>query len=250
MKKILAVAILSSLVFADDMDFKKGFDMAVKAIQLEMINGSNTNRAMNYHYPKTIYLDTRDMTTNEILLAQYIAFSNGYIDTVFIGEKMYFGSYLREADRTLAKQNLEQLLGKTLKNEENKNKIMYATPILNRNFYITRKNIVESGIKRSEYNDWSFKEISKDKLPNNTSNLRIKKNFFIPKRNNTDAFSIEPSKITNGFVKNKYITKIGITNMTKYRYGSTIEDESGKKYVKAHNQNIFIREAEVDFLER
>ena len=116
MKKILAVAILSSLVFADDMDFKKGFDMAVKAIQLEMINGSNTNRAMNYHYPKTIYLDTRDMTTNEILLAQYIAFSNGYIDTVFIGEKMYFGSYLREADRTLAKQNLEQLLGKTLKN--------------------------------------------------------------------------------------------------------------------------------------
>ena len=87
-------------------------------------------------------------------------------------------------------------------------------------------------------------------MPNSVSGLSIKKNFFIPKKNKTEAFSIEPTYIKNGVVKNKYIKKIGITNMTKYRYGSTIEDESGKKYVKAHNQNIFIREAEVDFLER
>ena len=44
MKKIVLSAVLAVAVCAaSEADFKKGFDTAVEAVRLELINGSNTN---------------------------------------------------------------------------------------------------------------------------------------------------------------------------------------------------------------
>lgn len=249
---IFATAFLASSLNANELDFKKGFDMAVKAIELELINGSNTNRAVNFNYPKMLYLDTKKLSSNEILLMQYIAFSNGFLDTVYVGEKMYFGSYLREADRDTAKQTLTTLLNYTIKEETNNMKLKYATPILNRNFYISKRNIVESSIKRAEYSDWSYADTgaeTKNKAPNNL--IAKEKNFFIPKKHTTTSYTAKSTDIKNGaFINSKDMRELGTISSNKYKYGRTITDENGLRYVKIYNQNIYLKESEIDFLER
>ena len=108
MKKLALIAlVVANLTFANDADFKKGFETAVEAVKLELINGSNLNRTLNYTGDKLLYLNTSHLSTNEILLSQFIAFSNGFTDLGFSGERLYFGSYLRDADRDMAKRKLE-----------------------------------------------------------------------------------------------------------------------------------------------
>ena len=49
MKKLALIAlVVANLTFANDADFKKGFETAVEAVKLELINGSNLNRTLNY----------------------------------------------------------------------------------------------------------------------------------------------------------------------------------------------------------
>ena len=94
MKKIVLSAVLAVAVCAaSEADFKKGFDTAVEAVRLELINGSNTNRYLNFKYDKLLYLNTSKLSTNEILLIQFIAFSNGFTDLGYSNEKLYFGRF-------------------------------------------------------------------------------------------------------------------------------------------------------------
>ncbi|MBR8466479.1 hypothetical protein KDE13_09045 [Campylobacter sp. faydin G-140] len=254
----LALALNATFTSANDIDFKCGFEMAVKAIELELINGSNSNRAINFNYDKMLYAKTDKMSSNEILLTQYVAFSNGFLDTIYTGEKMYFGSFLREADRDIAKERLESLLNVKVEKERNDSKIKYAKPILNRNFYILKRNIVESSIKRAEYSDWSGDSYNKKLTKGIITDKQIEKgiepitteqNYFIPRKNKTEIFALERNPLSDS--KNSHIlVRVGITDMNKFAYEKTITDSKGNKYVKEKNDNLYIREEDVKFLER
>ena len=59
MKKLALISlVVANLTFANDADFKKGFETAVEAVKLELINGSNLNRTLNYTGDKLLYLNT------------------------------------------------------------------------------------------------------------------------------------------------------------------------------------------------
>lgn len=246
MKKIVLSAVLAVAVCAaSEADFKKGFDTAVEAVRLELINGSNTNRYLNFKYDKLLYLNTSKLSTNEILLIQFIAFSNGFTDLGYSNEKLYFGSFAREADRAAAKSKLENLIGMSIDTESNNGKIKEVTPILDRSFYIQKRNVVEGAIKRAEYSYYGDnKQIAPaqaavaapapvvEQAPVIT---RVSNTFFMPLKNGTDVFEF----------KNGLFRKIGITDMSKVRYESQTND-----YVKAYNQNIYFKKSDIKFLER
>ena len=246
MKKIVLSAVLAVAVCAaSEADFKKGFDTAVEAVRLELINGSNTNRYLNFKYDKLLYLNTSKLSTNEILLIQFIAFSNGFTDLGYSNEKLYFGSFSREADRAAAKSKLENLIGMSIETESNNGKIKEVTPILDRSFYIQKRNVVEGAIKRAEYSYYGDNEpVAPAQAPvaapapvveQAPAITQISNTFFIPLKNGTDVFEF----------KNGLFRKIGITDMSKVRYESSTND-----YVKAYNQNIYFKKSDVKFLER
>lgn len=232
MKKLtLAVLIVANLAFANDADFKRGFETAVEAVKLELINGSNFNRTLNYGGDKLLYLNTSRLSTNEILLAQFIAFSNGFTDLGFSGEKLYFGSYLRDADRDVAKRKLENLLGYKIEKESNGGRARFVTPILDRSFYIAKRNVVEGAIKRSEY---TYYEAQKQQVAKPNASYRS----FMP-RSGVDMFSVSDG----------VMTKIGRSNDTqKLRYERTITDTDGVQYVKASGSNRYFKVKDVQFM--
>ena len=254
MKKIVLSAVLAVAVCAaSDADFKKGFDTAVEAVRLELINGSNTNRYLNFKYDKLLYLNTSKLSTNEILLIQFIAFSNGFTDLGYSNEKLYFGSFSRDADRAAAKSKLESLIGMSIETESNNGKIKEVTPILDRSFYIQKRNVVEGAIKRAEYSYYGDNNNPAAQAPapvaapapvvehapaitqvQNTL-TQVPNTFLIPLKNGTDVFEF----------KNGLFRTIGITDMSKVRYESTTNE-----YVKAYNQNIYFKISDVKFLER
>ena len=244
MKKIVLSAVLAVAVCAaSEADFKKGFDTAVEAVRLELINGSNTNRYLNFKYDKLLYLNTSKLSTNEILLIQFIAFSNGFTDLGYSNEKLYFGSFSREADRVAAKSKLENLIGMSIETESNNGKIKEVTPILDRSFYIQKRNVVEGAIKRAEYSYYGDNKpvepaqatASAPVVEHAPAITQISNTFFMPLKNGTDVFEF----------KNGLFRKIGITDMSKVRYESQTND-----YVKAYNQNIYFKKSDVKFLER
>ena len=226
MKKIVLSAVLAVAVCAaSEADFKKGFDTAVEAVRLELINGSNTNRYLNFKYDKLLYLNTSKLSTNEILLIQFIAFSNGFTDLGYSNEKLYFGSFSREADRVAAKSKLENLIGMSIETESNNGKIK------------------EGAIKRAEYSYYGDNkpvEPAQAAAPapvveHAPAITQVSNTFFMPLKNGTDVFEF----------KNGLFRKIGITDMSKVRYESQTND-----YVKAYNQNIYFKKSDVKFLER
>lgn len=242
MKKIVLSAVLAVAVCAaSEADFKKGFDTAVEAVRLELINGSNTNRYLNFKYDKLLYLNTSKLSTNEILLIQFIAFSNGFTDLGYSNEKLYFGSFAREADRAAAKSKLENLIGMSIDTESNNGKIKEVTPILDRSFYIQKRNVVEGAIKRAEYSYYGDSKPVIAEIPAQApvepapAIIQAPDTFIMPLKNGTDVFEF----------KNGLFRKIGITDMSKVRYESITNE-----YVKAYNQNIYFKKSDVKFLER
>lgn len=231
MKKLtLSVLIVANLTFANDADFKKGFETAVEAVKLELINGSNLNRTLNYTGDKLLYLNTSHLSTNEILLSQFIAFSNGFTDLGFSGERLYFGSYIRDADRDVAKRKLENLLGYKIEKESNGGRARVVTPILDRSFYIAKRNVVEGAIKRSEYTYYQTQRQQATK-PNASYQ------FFIPK-SGVDVFNVSDG----------VMMRIGQSSDTqKLKYEKTIMDTDGIQYVKASGSNRYFRMEDVKF---
>lgn len=241
MKKIVLSAVLAAAVFAGEADFKKGFDTAVEAVKLELINGSNLNRYLNFKYDKLLYLNTAKLSTNEILLIQFIAFSNGFTDLGYSNEKLYFGSFAREADRAAAKSKLESIIGMSIETESNNGKIKDVTPVLDRTFYIQKRNVVEGAIKRGEY---SFYE---DAAPVNVTAeaptqavVVVGNKFFMPLKNKTNVYELGKQGIK----------KIGITDVSKVRFEGIAFDKDKTEYVKAYNQNIYFKKSDVKFIER
>ncbi|HDX6248316.1 TPA: hypothetical protein RPW15_001473 [Campylobacter fetus subsp. venerealis] len=254
MKKIVLMSLIAiSGLFANDIDFKKGFETAVEAVRLELINGSNLNRALNYNEDRLLYLNTSKLSTNEILLAQFIAFSNGFTDLGYSNEKLYFGSYAREADRELSKKKLERLLGMEIEKEKNDKKLKYVTPVLDRGFYIQKRNIVEGAIKRSEYSTSETKNSEPlFTIYEPEKQVTQKKfEFFIAKNARTDVYTIDNSKIEKGVISDKKaIKKVGITDMSKLRYDKTVTTLDGVEYVKPHFHNYYFKKSDIKFLER
>ena len=254
MKKIVLMSLIAvSGLVASDADFKKGFETAVEAVRLELINGSNLNRALNYNEDKLLYLDTAKLSTNEILLAQFIAFSNGFTDLGYSNEKLYFGSYAREADQELSKKKLESILGMKIDKERNDKKLKYVTPVLDRGFYIQKRNVVEGAIKRSEYST-NETENSDPIFTIYKPESQVKQNkysFFIAKEARTDVYTIDNSKIEKDLViDKKAIKKVGITDMSKLRYETTVATSDGVEYVKALSHDYYFKKSDVKFLER
>lgn len=246
-KVILTLLIVANLAFANDIDFKKGFETAVEAVKLELINGSNFNKVLNYKYPKLLYIDTKSLSTNEILIAQYIAFTNGFIDVGYTGEKMYFASYLRDADRDQAKDKLERLLSLKIRTENNNQIPKFATPILDRSFYIQKREIVVGAIKQAEISDTkdrtkAKKEQKKVQKANNAKYFKIK----------NDALIYDIKDIKGGAFAFLCDVKMTQQKPTKdiYKYGRTITvTDTGNKYVKVYNDNIFFRFEDIEFME-
>lgn len=231
MKKLtLSVLIVANLVFANDADFKKGFETAVEAVKLELINGSNLNRTLNYTGDKLLYLNTSHLSTNEILLSQFIAFSNGFTDLGFSGERLYFGSYLRDADRDMAKRKLENLLGYKIEKESNGGRARVVTPILDRSFYIEKRNVVEGAIKRSEY---TYYQAQRQQVAKSNASYQS----FIPK-SGVDVFNVSDG----------VMMRIGRSSDTqKLKYEKTVIDTDGIQYVKASGSNRYFRMKDVRF---
>lgn len=239
MKKIVLSAVLAAAVFASEADFRKGFDTAVEAVKLELINGSNTNRYLNFKYDKLLYLNTFKLSTNEILLIQFLAFSNGFTDLGYSNEKLYFGSYSREADRAAAKSKLENIIGMSVETENNNGKIKDVTPVLDRSFYIQKRNVVEGAIKRGEYS--FFEDVEPvEAEAQNVASAPVKSIFFIPLKNGTSVYELGKQ----GF------KKIGITDASRVRFESIAFDKDKNEYVKAYNQNVYFKKSDVKFIER
>ena len=231
MKKLALIAlVVANLTFANDADFKKGFETAVEAVKLELINGSNLNRTLNYTGDKLLYLNTSHLSTNEILLSQFIAFSNGFTDLGFSGERLYFGSYLRDADRDMAKRKLENLLGYKIEKESNGGRARVVTPILDRSFYIEKRNVVEGAIKRSEY---TYYQAQRQQVAKPNASYQS----FIPK-SGVDVFNVSDG----------VMMRIGRSSDTqKLKYEKTIIDTDGIQYVKASGSNRYFRMEDVRF---
>ncbi|QKF93223.1 hypothetical protein [Campylobacter sp. CCUG 57310] len=246
MKKVGLISVaLASLLFAGEMDFKKGFETAVEAVRLELINGSNFNRDLNYKSKYLLYTNTEKLSTNEILLAQFIAFANGFTDLGYSDEKLYFGSYNRQADQEQAKDKLERILGLKIQKEKNNDKVKTVTPILDRSFYIQKRNIVEGAIKRSEYLTEQNEAIvtigtpiiTEKKNPVITEKEPFKNIYFLPTKNKTDVFVIDGEKMK----------KVGITDMSRIKYSTTITVNK-EEFVKAYNYDYYLKKSEVKFI--
>lgn len=108
MKKImLCVAVLASFMFANEYDFRMGFEAGLKATDFQRKNEGIQPRKVYINKPYIVILDTENIAISEVLFLQQVAYKDGY-QTYLTENSLFFGGFDRKADA----QNAMRLINK------------------------------------------------------------------------------------------------------------------------------------------
>ena len=250
MKRIvLAAALSSSLLMADITDYKKGFEAAIESFRLQVKLNNIVPTQIDFLYKNVLYIDIKKLDTASLMLLQYIAENEDFKDVKLGKNKIFLGSYNRNADVLYYKEKAESLFGEKVligKKQDLLNE--YTNPLFLEDIYnyiLTQAN--ESGvviIKEPIY--IANKTISKaapKKYWNNTKKYWNSKYFSLINEK-AQAYYL-PNGWQNGDYKDSSNFKeLEVkTKDGKFKYARTLRAKDGKVFIKVYKENIyFLRE--------
>jgi hypothetical protein len=249
MKKIvLAAALCSNLLMADITDFKKGFEAAIESFRLQVKLNNIVPQKIEFTSDNVLYIDIKNLDTASLLLLQYMAENEDFKDIKLGKNKIFLGSYSRNADVLFYKEKAEELFGEKVligKKQDLLNE--YTNPLFLEDIYnylLTQTN--ESGvvvIKEPIYIYEKLKEKQNKRYWKDTKTYWASK-YFTLVNDKAQAYYL-PDGWQNGNYKDSSNFKELEVKATdeQFKYARTLRANDGKVFVKVYKQNVyFLRE--------
>lgn len=108
MKKIiLSFAVLANLGFANDYDFRMGFEAGLKATEFQRKNEGIQPRKIFINSPYIVVFDTENTDISEVLFLQQVAHKDGF-KTYLTENSLFFGGFDRKADANSAMKRINR----------------------------------------------------------------------------------------------------------------------------------------------
>ena len=245
MRKIaVGVTLLSSLVFANIEDYKRGFEAAVESMRTQLQSNNLKPELITFKNDNVLFIDIKSLDSTSVLLIQHLANTNSFNDVFVSRDKLFLGSYEREADAIKYKNKAEGILGERVyiaKKETLLN--VYTNPLFFKDFY---NNLVKGNdntilIKEPIY----IKEPEVKKAP-----VTQKKQPVAPKRFNLINGKAQGYKLPeneNTSQAKNFIESEIFMNDNKYTLGQTVKTGDGKTFYKVQDRNLYFLKEDVRF---
>jgi len=243
MKKIvLAAALCSSFAMANIEDYKRGFEAAIESMRLQInLNNVNAERIV-FKNENVLYINIKGLDSTSVLLIQHLANTNSFQEVYISKDKLFLGSFEREADAIKYKTKAESILGERVYIASKMDFVNeHTNPLFFKDFYnnlIRKDNTIL--IREPIYIKEPVKEI---KAP-------VKKVVAVPKnfslKNGMAQSYYLPENETTAQAKNFNEGEIRATD-TKFEYEKSYKTSDGKEFLKVKNQNIFFLKEDVRF---
>ena len=250
MKKIvLAAALSSSLLMADITDYKKGFEAAIESFRLQVKLNNIVPKKIDFIYNNVLYIDIKNLDTASLMLLQYMAENEDFKDVKLGKEKIFLGSYDRNADVLYYKAKAEELFGEKVligKKQDLLNE--YTNPLFLEdvyNYILTQTN--ESGmivIKEPIYiSNKPSVELAPKKYWDNTKKYWNSKYFSLVNEK-AQAYYLPDGWQNGDYKDSSNFKELEIkTTDEKFKYARTLKATDGKVFIKVYKENMyFLRE--------
>lgn len=243
-KLILVTALCSSVAFANIEDYKRGFEAAIESMRLQLNLNNVKPELINFKNENILYIDIKSLDSTSILLMQHLANTNSFNEVYISKDKLYIGSYEREADALKYKLKAESILGERVLITKNSNIINeYTNPLFFKEFY---SNLVRKDntilIKEPVY----IKEPEPKKL---ITKAPVKK-VTVPKKftlinGMAQGYTLAENENTTQ-AKNFREVEIFATDR-KFTYDKSVTTGDGKIFIKVSNENLYFLKDDVRY---
>lgn len=247
MKKLIVLAVLSGALFANSTHYKLGFENSLEAMAISLKNNGHLPQYFALKNDYALYYDISDTDSATILLMEYLAFKEGFVDVKTTKKYIFFGSFERNADAIKAREKLKRLLNgvdvriskkTSFKKEELISYSPYVNEIANKvvneirgsgNVVVKREVIGVPVVKETQkvvYKQAKPKVIYKNPQPQKIINIINSK---------AQAYKLEDNAIQ----------ELEIIQKAEFDYGS-IRKVGNDEFVKVKDKNIYFLRRDVE----
>lgn len=247
MKKIvLAAALCSSFAMANIEDYKRGFEAAIESMRTQLENNNLKPENIYFKNENVLYIDITSLDSTSVLLIQHLANTNSFNEVYISKDKLFLGSYERDADAIKYKAKAESILGERV--HISKKDILvnaFTNPLFFKDFYSSLVNPKDNTILIREpvYIKEPVKEPVK-KVSNQNSKSSVPKKFTL-KNGKAQGYTLSENETTSQ-ARNFTEIEIFMTD-TKYDLGQTVKTGDGKTFLKVKNKNLYFLQEDVRF---
>jgi hypothetical protein len=236
MKKIAVIYFVAiSFLCADSADFELGFYAALKSVDLHFKQDGAIAREVNYTNKHVVYIESKNLPTNEILYLQYMAQRENFIVNI-TDDKILLGGFERLADATQAVDRAK-IFAKNVKLIKNNQNVFNTKPLLSeavareltKDGFLTVEKIKVVRVKDTVQTQQQAKTDTKPKW----FNLKMQKAQAYEK--------IGKTNISANF-KEYYIAKNG-----NYKTAEEVKTKDGEVFVKVLNKNIYFLRDDIEY---
>ena len=110
MKKLIVLAVLSGALFANSTHYKLGFENSLEATAISLKNNGHLPQYFNLKNDFVVYQEISNVDSATILLMEYLAFKEGFVEVKTTRKYIFYGSFERSADANVAQAKLKRLL--------------------------------------------------------------------------------------------------------------------------------------------
>lgn len=136
MKKLIVLAVLSGALFANSTHYKLGFENSLEATAISLKNNGHLPQYFNLKNDFVVYQEISNVDSATILLMEYLAFKEGFVEAKTTRKYIFYGSFERSADANVAQAKLKRLLNGanvkiSKKNSFNPKELITYSPYVN-----------------------------------------------------------------------------------------------------------------------
>ena len=247
MKKLLVIACLSSLAFANSTHYKLGFENSVEAMQISLNNNGYLPKYFALKNEFVLYQEIKDIDSQTILLMEYLAFKDGFIEVKTTRKNMFFGSYEREADAIKAKNKIKTLLNGvnakiSRKSSFKQSELITYSPFVNELSERIVSNIKKDGnivVQRE------IKEVPVIKETQKVVYKQSKPKVIYRQPEPQKYINILNSKAQAYKVEDNAMQELEVMQKGEFEYGS-IRKIGNDEFVKVKDKNIYFLKRDIE----
>ncbi len=244
MKKIvLAAALCGSFAMANIEDYKRGFEAAIESMRLQLNLNNVKPERIDFKEDNVLFVEIKNLDSTSVLLMQHLANTNSFNEVYLAKNRLYIGSYEREADSLKYKIKAESILGERVVIQK-KSEILneYTNPLFFKEFYsslVKKDNTIL--IKEPIY--------IKEPEPKKVVKAPVKK-VSIPKtftlvNGMAQSYTLDENQTT---AQAKNFTESEIKRSgANFNYGKSVTTGDGKTFIKVNNTNMYFLKDDVRF---
>ncbi len=242
-KIVLAAALCSTFAMANIEDYKKGFEAAIESMRLQLNLNNVKPERIDFKEDNVLFVDIKNLDSTSVLLMQHLANTNSFNEVFLAKNRLYIGSYEREADSIKYKIKAESILGERVVIQK-KSEILneFTNPLFFKEFYssLVRKDntiLIKEPIYIKEVEPKKVKKVPVKKVS-------VPKTFTLT-NGMAQSYTLEEN-VTTSQAKNFKESDIK-KSVAAFIYGKSITTGDGKVFIKVDNANMYFLKDDVRY---